>query len=198
MKKIIILSLFIVCGCQGIFLSPMQSDDIIYILSPVEDFDNLKTVRRHLLVDIPKTSSGLETKKIALIDDKREMSYFISAKWADDLPDMVHSTILSSFENTRKIKVSEEVTMAANGYKLIIRIRDFQVEYKDGMGRDSNPKTNVKIVYKIVKNNRILKTFISQHTEIAEKNTLSAIVASFDKAFKRVQEDIIRDVFATI
>ncbi|MBS29007.1 MAG: hypothetical protein CL566_08825 [Alphaproteobacteria bacterium] len=179
-------------GCEVGGLLPGQGPPPrLFRLSPKSTFgDNLPEVDWQLVVEEPKSPTGLNTTRLPLHRRAMELEYYARANWTDRAPAMVHTLVLESFENSgRIIAVGRESLGLRSDFVLKLDLREFQTEYT----RDGQPDAHVQINAKLVQMPQ--RTIIGSRRFTArvsaKADNLEEIVAAFDDALGKVLKKLV-------
>lgn len=179
-------------GCNGIIPGVGPAPNL-YDLTPKSTYaPNLPRVDWQLVIEEPRASGGLDTKRIALRPTPTEIKYFAEARWTERAPRMVQSLLVESFENTGKIVAVGRLAVGlTSDYNLQAELREFQAEYFDG---SKTPTVNVRINVKVVKQpDQVIIASRSFETKArAESANMRAIIDAFDRAFGKVVKEIVQ------
>ena len=177
----------------------------LYVLTPKSTYpDDLPKVDWQLLVEQTASPAGLDTQRIAVAYSPIELDYFARTNWTDRAPEMVLRLLVESFENSGKIiAVGRDSIGLRSNIVLKTELREFQAEYnrvtvsgqsaEGATGLGDAPAIRVRIAAKLVKMpQRIItasRTF--EYVIMAEKNSMEAIVGSFDEALGKTLKGIV-------
>ncbi len=180
-------------GCSGVL--PFSRPPQLYTLTPKSTFEpSLPTVDWQLLVEIPSTSAGLDTARIALTESAYELNYFADRAWTTRAPEMVQTLIVESFENSdRIVSVGREAVGLRADYVLKTELREFQAEYDGDIEGEQPPLVRIAINAKLVRipQRDIIANANFADTERPPVNQFSAIVAAFDGALGTVMRNMV-------
>jgi cholesterol transport system auxiliary component len=106
----------------------------LYRLTPKSTFpEDLPTVEWQLVLGQPDADAALDTTRIALIREATRIEYYAKSGWTDRAPSMVHTLLLESFENSKKIvSVGRRAIGLRADFELRTELREFQAEYEGG------------------------------------------------------------------
>lgn len=178
-------------GCASLFVSPPPK--YLFRLTPKTDWPpNLPQRSAQLLIDLPLTAPGLDSKRIALTRSPILIDYFADAEWTDRVPDLVKTALLTSFENSGAITALDRESLGLRAdFILAAEIRHFEAEYR---GAASGPPNvwvalDVKLV-RMLRRRVVAQQLFEAHVPAAA-NDLPAIVTAFDDALGRVLKEIV-------
>jgi len=91
-------------------------------------------IRGVLAIAEPKADGPLDSERIVIRTGPDQLAYLAGAKWADNLPALLQSKIIASFENARLMK-SVVRPGGASDYSLHVDVRRFEVNVTDNVAR---------------------------------------------------------------
>ena len=163
----------------------------LYRLSPKSTFDpGLPTVDWQLLVHETSSSAGLNTVRIALRETPLSMDYFASVAWSARAPDMVHTLLIESLENTRRIvSVGRQEVGLRGDYMLVPELREFQAEFLTAGPPTAHVSMSVKLVRLPERQIVAIETFDVRVPAVDER--FPSIITAFDTALGRVLRHLV-------
>ena len=156
---------------------------------------DLPTANWQLVVDPPQAPASIDSVRIAVRKSPLELDYYAGAAWADRVPSMVLTLLVSSFENTGKIVgVGRELASLRGDFALRTDIRNFEVEREGG-----HTGAHVHIVSKLVQlPERIIVSDNScDYKEDAASDKLEDIVEAYNSALGRCMRRIVEWTLTT-
>jgi cholesterol transport system auxiliary component len=179
-----------VAGCASLFVATPPGN--LYQLTPVANFpSDLPHTRAQLLVDLPQAPAGIDTSRIALSKSPLTLDYYADAVWTDQVPGLIETGLLASFENTGAITaIDREATGLRADFVLRTEIRHFEAEYGPAGGP---PRVRVAIIARLVAMPQ--RTIIAQsrfeESAPATADNVPGVVAAFDAATDGVLRKIV-------
>ena len=143
----------------------------------------------------PEVASGLESRRIAILQANNRMNYYKSVRWAAPVSEMLQTSLLDAFEKTPAFaSVATDLDEITPELILITDIRDFQVNLKDA------PSVHIRLVSKLIdtKTHKIIVTIPVEKTLIPEIYKMEQLVISFDKAAANSISDIVERSVAAL
>jgi cholesterol transport system auxiliary component len=185
------LSLSLLAGCTGSLLTSKEVAPQTYRLTalPAEP-QNAAPFDALLLVARPSAAPGLDTERIAVLHPDRRLDYYAASQWGAALPDVLQHVVVESLQNTGRVRgVQRDLANFRSDFVLQLDVRAFQAEYEDG----GTPRVRVDLIATIgrVNDRRSVFTFAAGALEPAESNTMSAVVAAFDKALQSATRTVL-------
>jgi phospholipid/cholesterol/gamma-HCH transport system substrate-binding protein len=148
---------------------------------------------KQLVVSEPTTVIALDTRKIVTLATDGEQQAVPDAQWSDNIPKLVQSRIVQSFENANFIKVSRPLDGFASEFLLTLDLRSFHVTAGD------KPEATVEFVAKILdKDGHIRAGNVFRATHAVTESGTSATVASLNDAFVKVTAQLVTWTLATM
>jgi phospholipid/cholesterol/gamma-HCH transport system substrate-binding protein len=141
-----------------------------------------------LVVPEPTTLMGFNTDKILLQPSQGESVPVANARWGDNVPILVQSKVVQSFENAGLAKsVSRARDGASGDYQLILDIRTFQIS------KASEPATaEIDFIAKLIdKDGKIVNASTFQGNAPVEGDGAQAYVNAIDKVFAKLAGELI-------
>ncbi len=171
----------IATGC-GVFPFDKPAPDL-FVLTPKSTFSaDLPNVDWQLTVELPLADAGINTSRIATRKSAISIDYFQGANWIDTAPRMVQTLLVESFENSSQIiGVGRQSAALRADYTLVMELREFQAEYKDG---EATPSAHVRLNAKLVRlpQRVIVATKNADFSIKAKGGGLGEVVRAFDKS----------------
>ena len=125
---LIALPALLLAGCGG---SQLASFDLA--AAPSEKV-RAGSIRGVLAVAEPNADGPLDSERIVIRTGPDQLAYLAGAKWADNLPALLQSKIIASFENARLMK-SVVRPGGASDYSLHVDVRRFEVDVVNNQAR---------------------------------------------------------------
>ncbi|MFV0280576.1 MAG: ABC-type transport auxiliary lipoprotein family protein [Rhodoblastus sp.] len=91
-------------------------------------------IRGVLAVATPIAEGPLDSERIVIREGGDRLAYLADAKWADTLPELLQSKIVSSFENARLMK-SVVRPGGVSDYSLHVEVRRFEIDVSENVAR---------------------------------------------------------------
>jgi cholesterol transport system auxiliary component len=176
--------------CASLFVA--NSPGHLYRLSADSVYPAaLPRVTAQLLVDLPQAPTGIDTNRIALSQSPLSLDYYADSEWTDQVPGLVQTLLLASFENSRAITAvdRESVGLRAD-FVLKTEIRHFEAV---GNGTGHPPNIWVAMIARLVtmpQREIIAQASFERHVPAAAAD-VPAVVAAFNAAADAVTRDIV-------
>ena len=151
-----------------------------------------------LAVAQPQVRPGLDTDRIAVLYPDRRLDYFAASRWGGTTDAVLRSLLIESLRNAGALRgVQGETSAFGAEYLLQTEVADFQAEYAAGGGP---PSVHVQLIATLGRyaDRRPLTSFVAEARVAAEANSLSAVVAAFEKASQEVSARVIEHLRATL
>lgn len=164
----------------------------LFVLTPKSTFkSDLPNVNWQLTVELPLADAGINTSRIAARKSLVSIDYFQGTNWIDTAPRMVQTLLVESFENSNQIiGVGRQSAVLRADYTLLLDLREFQAEYKNG---DAIPSAHVRLNAKLVRlpQRVIVATRNADYSTKAKSGALIDVVHAFDESLGKVLKDIV-------
>lgn len=142
---VVLLSL---TGCSGMLADLAGAPPSLYELTAPEGLaPEAKVVKSQVLLDIPLSSAGIDTPRIALINADGTMAYFKDITWTDRAPVMYQTLLVNAFDRSGKLPAvgRENVGLRAD-YLIKTDLAALQVEYDKAGVPVANVSLNAKLI----------------------------------------------------
>jgi len=135
---------------------------------------------------------GLDTNRILTLSDDAELNRYTSARWADNLPELVKSLAGRALESSGRFEVVAGRIKSGSEYcDLQLEVREFFAEL-DGDGKTSGVRVAIDGRYQCGSVEPVplqLSASVSVHDE-----RMSVIVAAFQNAVDRVMVELLENL----
>jgi cholesterol transport system auxiliary component len=150
------------------------------------------TSARHFVVEVPTTPGALNTNRILIRPTPLQAAYLPDAKWAEDVPVMMQTLLVRSFEDTNAFRYVGRRPLGASGdYALVTELTDFQAEAApDGKAANIRIRLTARMVREEDAAILATKTFTSS-AAVASTETL-ALVEGFNSANQSLLQDVTK------
>jgi len=156
-------------------------------LDAPDDFPGMKDIKAQMTVPDLNATLVYDTQKVLTRSPQGTYSNVEGAEWADNLPKLVQTKIVQSFENAKQLKsVSKPIDQLDAEYRLELSIRGFQIS------QEAAPTALVEFAARLVgakgevKDARIFKV-----TEPAEGTQPAQATAALNKAFTNAARELV-------
>ncbi len=100
---------------------------------PASDSMATSKIDWQLLVNTPRASEALDSRRIAIMTSPGVFEVYPAARWRDPAPAMLRSLLIQAFDQDGRIGGVSAIDSGLNGdYSLSMDLRDFQIELVDG------------------------------------------------------------------
>lgn len=172
----------ILAGCGG---GPAPTT---FDLTAPSDFGRTGGSRATLVVADPTSVQTLNSDRIIVRDSSGALSFLGDAQWADQVPRLVQSRLVQTFENASRIgAVARPGDRITADLQLLTDIRAFNIEAGSG-------NAVVEITAKLVgdRTGRVQRARVFSAREPASAVDGPAAAQALDRALSRVLVDIVR------
>ncbi len=194
-----LLGLTLITSCGPIVGLPDSGEaQTYYTLPAASNFDDaIPHQPLTILVEGIITPGDLDSNRIALHPSPLEVQYFAKVRWSDRVPGMLQTLLVSSFENSTKIRSAGTESMGIPAdYRLKTSLRGFQADYKE-LG--TAPTVNVSLSVKLVRKSplELIDNIVITKSAVAESDNMAAIVAAFDRATSALLQETVNWTLST-
>jgi phospholipid/cholesterol/gamma-HCH transport system substrate-binding protein len=178
----------IVAGLERLTGSGVVPKPIFYDLTAPRDFPTLKkTPSAQFSIPEPTAVLMFDTQKIVVRPSGTEGPTFSDAKWSDNIPKLVQTRIIQSFENANMLRsVSKPIEGSPTGRQLLIDIRNFQLSVA------AAPQAEIELSAKILGDNgKIIDAKIFRVSVPATSTDAPSAAAALDSAFEKVATELV-------
>ena len=190
--------LFAVTGCSGLLADMAGAPPSLYELqAPTEFQSGLSATSRQVLVDVPISSAGIDTPRIALVRADGVMAYYKDASWTDRVPVMMQTMIVTAFDNSGLLPAvgRENVGLRAD-YLFKTDLLAFEADYRKGAVPEVVVAINAKL---ITMPRRMILTGQSFTARVqAESDSISSVRDAFQQASDMVLKDMVKWTVQTL
>lgn len=119
------LLVFTLVGCAN-------NPPVTFDLDPAQGFPASQRARNQLVIDTPTSSDLLGTQRIVIRTAPEQVAYLKGSQWATDLPSLLRTKLLGSFENAHLVTKVGGFGLMADRH-LQTEIRAFDANVFDGL-----------------------------------------------------------------
>lgn len=173
-------------ACTGSLLDTKLPVSTVYVLHAAPAAANSpQPLAVDVAVALPTTTPGLDTERIALLRDTRQLDFYAESQWGAATPAVAQALVVGSLQNQKLFRsVATEQARASAQYLLDLEVRDFQAEYA---GDGKAPTVRVTFVASLirVKDRNLIGVLPASVTVTAEENRMSDVIAAFESAARQ-------------
>ena len=182
------LALLSLTGC-GLISDPGEVKR--YTLSSLQELDQNKTRKLHLIVDTPQLYPPIDNTRLALVTSEQTIDYYACAEWGDRLANLIQESLIYSLQNSgRFISVSRPGEGLNTDYTLKLDVRNFQVVYDKEM-----KPSHARVTYlaQIVRNStrRVISRKLVHSNQPVTEEKMDLIANSLNLAHLQASATII-------
>lgn len=186
------LALFALTACSGILPDLVGEPPALYELKPIEKVQvDTPYTDKQLLIDVPVSSAGIDSPRIALRQADGTLAYYKDVSWTDRAPIMVQTMLITAFDRSGKIPAvgRDNVGLRAD-YLLKTDMVEFQADYSAG----TPPMVKVALTGKLIAMPRrvILAGQEFSAAIQAETDDLAGVQKAYQQASEQVLGDTVR------
>lgn len=145
-------------------------------------------IGKQILIEIPNTSIGLDSQRIAVIPASQQVNYFAGIEWSDRLPLLVQQSLTYSLQNQqiyRGIVRNSDGLIPDQALKLDIR--------KFYINQTGEPKAEAEYfvqLISIITRNELASKIFATSVKLPEDATPDIIAASLDQVNQKILRDL--------
>jgi phospholipid/cholesterol/gamma-HCH transport system substrate-binding protein len=162
--------------------------NVTFDLNAATDFPDLKkTIQGQMTVPDPSASLVFDTQKILIRSQEGTYSSIENAEWADNLPKLLQTKVVQSFENARQLKsVSRPIDQLEAEHRLELSIRSFQI------AAAPKPSAVVEFAARLVnKDGEVQAARIFSISVPAEGTEAEPAVKALNDAFGKAAQELV-------
>ena len=162
--------------------APPPQRYLLHPVTPTEDIP-MPELPVSIVVARPQVAPGLDTERIAVVRDRRQLDYYADARWAGTLPAVLHEFFVASLENSYRLPgLGEDPVRSDARYRLDFKVRAFQAEYVDD-DIEAAPMLRVTLVAAFVRrdDDRTVLRLKQSRSAQATSNSLGAVTHGIER-----------------
>lgn len=190
----------VLSGCSALSAlsgaaTPLDAYDLA---APTNPITARAATSRQFVVEVPTTPGALNTDRILIRPHPLQAAYLPDGKWADEVPVMMQTLLVRSFEDTNAFRYVGRRPLGASGdYALVTDLTDFQAEAAaDGKTATIRLRLTARMVREDDAAILSTRSFISS-AEVASTETL-ALVEGFNTANQSMLSDVTKWALGTL
>lgn len=169
--------------------TPLDAYDLA---APADPVVARSTNARQFVVEVPTAPGALNTDRILIRPHPLQAAYLPDGKWAEDVPVMLQTLLVRSFEDTNAFRYVGRRPLGASGdYALVTELTDFQAEAAPD-GRSANIR--LRLTARLVREDdaAILSTrSFTSTAQVASTETID-LVEGFNTANQLLLADVTK------
>jgi len=175
--------------------TPLDAYDLTASAPPVTA---LNTTSRQLVVELPTAPGALSNDRILIRPHPLQAAYLPDGKWAEDVPVMLQTLMVRSFEDTGAFRYIGRNPLGTSGdYAFLTELTDFQAEAApDGKSATIRLRLTARMVREDDAQVLSSRTFNST-ADVASTETL-ALVEGFNAASQALLTDVTTWALGTL
>lgn len=190
LRLLVLASVTCLSGCVSVGPDTPEPRRYLLVTRPAPDTSPGYSVAGPLAwaVSEPGTAPGLDTDRIAVIRNRRELSYYADARWAAPLPLLLRDYLYEQLQAGAAGTYGGGGPTTTTVFVLKPFVRDFQAEY--AADSESQPELRVTLITELVNlrdDQALARVRVSRHGS-AGANTLTAVTDGL--------ADLLREVVA--
>ena len=175
--------------------TPLDAYDLSAPSSPITA---RSTTSRQLVVELPTAPGALSNDRILIRPHPLQAAYLPDGKWAEEVPVMLQTLLVRSFEDTNAFRYVGRRPLGASGdYALLTELTDFQADASpDGKTATIRLRLTARMVREDDAAILSTRSFI-RSAEVASTNTLP-LVEGFNQANQALLSDVTEWALGTL
>jgi phospholipid/cholesterol/gamma-HCH transport system substrate-binding protein len=156
-------------------------------LTAPSEFPSVKDIAAQMTVPDLNATLVYDTQRVLMRSADGKYSSVEGAEWADNLPKLVQTKIVQSFENAKQLKsVSKPIDQLEPEYRLELSIRGFQIVPGE------KPSAVVELTARLVNDKGAVKDArIFKAAEPVQGKDADQVAAALNKAFSAVAQELV-------
>ncbi|MGO4910217.1 ABC-type transport auxiliary lipoprotein family protein [Pseudorhodobacter sp. W20_MBD10_FR17] len=190
----------VLSGCSALSAlngaaTPLDAYDLA---APANPISARTATSRQFVVEVPTTPGALNTDRILIRPHPLQAAYLPDGKWAEEVPVMMQTLLVRSFEDTNAFRYVGRRPLGASGdYALVTDLTDFQAEAApDGKTATIRLRLTARMVREDDAAILSTRSFISS-AEVGSTDTL-ALVEGFNRANQTLLSDVTEWALGTL
>jgi ABC-type uncharacterized transport system auxiliary subunit len=178
--------LFFICSCS----MGGKSESVIYTLRPKPEVSQQSCGKKPVLQIIePTVASGLESRRIAILQKNSHLDYYKGVRWAAPVSEMLQNAMVDAFEHAPAFgSIATAMNDISPDLLLTTDIRDFQVNESG-----SSSEAEIRFVSKLIdtSDHRIIATIPVENSITPSVHKMDNIIAAFDEGSAAAIAEVI-------
>lgn len=183
----LLLALCCLSACAGLLPSLAGDPPALYELHAPGDPVSGPPLKSQVLVDIPQSSAGIDSPRIALTQTDGTLAYFKDVSWTDRAPVMFQTLIVNSFDASGRLPaVGRENMGLRSDFLLKTDLSALQADYTAG----PVPVVRVALRSKLIVMPR--RIIVASHLATAEVKADTDTMPAIQAAFRQATGDVLQ------
>jgi cholesterol transport system auxiliary component len=183
----------LLAGCGALSSLSKAGEELdAYTLSPASGSGTPAGGNRHLIVELPSAAGALGTDRILIKPVAYQAQYLPDGRWTEPAPALLQTLLVASFQNLGGFRL---VSRSANGldpdYTLMTELQDFQAEPL----RTDPPEYVIRISVMMTLIRESDRSIVAARrfsaTETVDSDDTPTLVGGFDRAVRKVLQDVV-------
>lgn len=167
---------------------------IFQLSAPVASAGSDEVVDSALRVSAPLAVSPIDTTRILVKPDAREIQAYEGVRWSNRAPVLLGTYFVESFRRDGRLAtVVNDTSPARSDVALVGDLTRFQAEYRGGEQQKANPVVHLQLDLQLI-DEHTRETLSSRHFEIshqAEGESVESVVEAFGMASRELARQVI-------
>ena len=192
----------IALGLAGCSVMPKQPEPSqLYVLPPPAFQKPEGAVIKPVTIKIalPEVAAGLDTLRIAVLENGYKLNYFAQANWPEPLPYMLQTRLVDGFGKSGVVRgVSSDVSGVQSDYILQMDVQEFNTVNDGGMNAPMRVRVRYKAMLMATASRALVASVPAEQEITATATTMEAIIAAFNTADADVMSVILPRLVAAL
>lgn len=151
-KLSFVLGILFLSGCSNLLPNLAGEPPALYELNPPQSSDfspdtTTQAITSQILIDIPQSSAGIDTPRIAFMRNDNTLGYYSDVSWTDRAPVMFQTLLVNSLQNSGRFLAIGRENMGLRGdYLLKVNLNALQTDYRDSAHITAKASITVNLV----------------------------------------------------
>lgn len=185
------------CSVMGKPPEPAQ----LYVL-PAPSFQALPGVASRpvtVKIALPEVASGLDTARIAVMENGYKLNYFAQANWPEPLPDMLQTRLVDGFEKSGLVRgVSSDSSGVQSDYILQLDVQEFNALQASDLKALPRVRVRYRALLLATDSHSLVASVPAEQDVTATANSMEAIVAAFNVADEAAMRTLLPTLASAI
>ncbi len=186
-RALLFLALLCLPACAGLLPEMAGEPPALYELRAPADSVAGRPLRSQLLIDIPQSSAGIDSPRMALMQADGTLAYFKNVSWTDRAPVMFQTLLVNSFDASGRLPaVGRENMGLRSDFLLKTDLSALQADYTDS----PSPVVRVGLRLKLIVMPR--RIIVASHAVSADVKATADTMPAIHAAFQQAAESVLQ------
>lgn len=183
-------------GCTTL-IGGNDERDAIYAPSPAVRIDpSWPQLPAQIVLSATSAAAVTDSQRISVRPQPNELQVYKDASWARRPTDMVEDAVLRTLEASEKVGAVARVGSGINAdYRLVLDLRRFESDYRDGATPAAIVEVNAKLLHSI--DDRVVASRTFVQTQPASSTAVPTVADAFGNALTEIGHQVAGWVLTT-